>query len=145
MNNPTTRNNKSPLILTLIVATWASFIAYRLYRLAVYYAVPHHRVFEASDFIGAIVNLALLYFLLSGKNWARIVIATFSIFYALVCTLSIVIEPFSIRVIIILAYVLFVFGTLTLNQKVVSYFRKQKGVQQGGPGYPPQGVGSPDP
>ena len=145
MNNPTTRNNKRPLILTLIVATWASFIAYRLYSLAVYYAVPDHRVFEAKDFVAAFVNLALLYFLLIGKNWARIVIAIFSIYISILFAYSMLFENFSIRVLCALVYLLVVFGTLTFNPKVAEFFRKQKGVQQAGPAYPPQGVGSADP
>jgi hypothetical protein len=38
--------------------------------------------------------------------------------------------------------ILFILGAFTISGRK---YRKRKGTQQGGPGYPPQGVGSPDP
>jgi hypothetical protein len=133
-----------PLMVTIIAAITAIFAAYRLLRVIVFLA-QYPRLFSFFYFLGPILGLTLSYFLLSGKNWARLVFAFLSSLSALMLTIAMLNEHFTTYGVVAIAYVLFVFGTLTLNQKIVAYFRKQKGVQQAGPGYPPQGVGSPDP
>ena len=133
-----------PLMVTIIAAITACFAAYKLLHYIV--ALAHYpRLFNIIYFLGPILSLTLSYFLLCGKNWTRLVFAFLSILSALMLTIAMINDHFTTYGVAAIVYVLFVFGTLTLNQRVVSYFRKHEGVQQAGPGYPPQGVGSPDP
>ena len=130
--------------MVTIIATIATlFAAYKLLRYIVVLA-HYPRLFSIIYFLGPFVSFTLSYFLLCGKNWARPAFAFLSILSALMFIIAMINDHFTTYGVVAVAYVLFVFGTLTLNQKVVAYFRKQKGVQQGVAGYPPQGVGSPE-
>ena len=136
-------DRERPLIVTLIAAITAAFAAYRLLHLIVLLA-QYPRYISIFDFVGPLVSLALSYFLLRGKNWTRLLFAFLSILSALLITIANINNTFTLCGAIAIIYLLFVFCALTLNQKAVSYFKKQKGVQQGVAGYPPQGVGSPE-
>lgn len=119
-------------MVTIIAAITAIFAAYRLLRVIVF-LVQHPRLFSFYYFLGPVLGLTFSYFLLCGKNWARLVFAFLNIISALYITIAMLNDHFTTYGVIAVAYVLLIFGFLTLNQTVVTYFRKQKGVQQAGP------------
>lgn len=120
-----------PLIVTVIAVITALFAAYRLLRVIEYlFQYPH--LFSVFYILGPILSLTLAYFLLIGKNWTRLVFAFLSILCVLWLTIVMVNQYFTIYGIIAVIYALLVFGTLTMKQKVVAYFKKHKGLQHGG-------------
>lgn len=135
---------RRPLIVTTIVAIMALFFTYRFFRVARYVA-QHPRSFEAVDFLGPMLIFTLSYFLLRGKNWARLVISIVSMYVAFVLADAMLFEGFSMPAWIAAAGMFFMSGTFTLNRNVVAYFKKQKLAQQAGPAFPPPEVGSADP
>jgi len=122
-------DRERPLIVTLIAAITAALAVYRLLHLIVLLA-KYPRYISVFYFVGPLVSLAISYFLLSGKNWARVVFAFLSILSALLITIANINNTFTLNGAVAIIYLLFVFCALTLNQKAISYFKNQKGVQQ---------------
>ena len=138
------KDRDRPVIVTIIAVIGTVAAALKLFRFLSIVA-KYPSLFSVPLLAVPVLFITLAYFLLKGANWARITFAFLYILSALLLTIAMNNNHFTASGVAAIAYMLFVFGTLTMNQKVVAYFRKHKGVQQSGPAYPPQGVGSADP